>query len=203
VIRPQLHEGAKSCEIANLIAVSSLISIGEDGRSAGTSPVLTLFSLAGQGHHHGRESSMILLYSLALLLLGGVKYLFARRAGALARKYTKASAAVDQLLREGGYYYREGNTNRVEICKLAKRTYQLGLATQKRDRLEAKHFFWQLWSDRLGRWMQNLREWKGKKLPYTLGAVDVWLLLYLIDHFGMGEYVSARSMVEWMMSWLA
>jgi hypothetical protein len=148
----------------------------------------------------GRRKTMILFYTLALLLLGVAKLVIGWRAAALAKKYTRASAVVDRLTRD--HILKDGNSNRQDLARAAKRYFELGRQVQKKERLEAKHYAWQARADRLGGWINRLRNWKGKKLPYTLGALDVWLLFYLIDYFGVGEYLSGRNVIELVQSWL-
>src|SRR5438128_573751 len=133
---------------------------------------------------------MILLYTLVLLLLGAARFVIARRAAALARKYARAAVNVDRLTREATF--REGNGNRQDLGRMAKRYYELGRTVQTKERLEAKNLKWQARANRLGAALGRVRNWKGQTLPYTLGALDVWLLLYLIDYFGVAEYLSAR-----------
>ena len=70
-----------------------------------------------------------------------------------------------------------------------------------RDRVEAKHFAWQRWAERLDRWQTAVRAWKGVKLPYTLGCLDVWLLLCLIDYLGADQFLSTRVVIVKVMSW--
>ncbi len=137
---------------------------------------------------------MILLYTLLLFLLGLVKLLVSWRARTLERKFMRVAAAVDKMLREPDF--KPGNSNKADPCMVAKRTVALGELVQKRDRVEANYFAWQRWTDRLKGWMRAARDWKGKKLPYTLGAVDVWMLLCLIDYCGVGEYVSTTAIVQ-------
>jgi hypothetical protein len=137
---------------------------------------------------------MILIYTVLMFLLGMVKLVFGMRARALERKFTRVSAAVDQLLRMPDH--KPGNSNKVDPCASAKRTLMLGQMVQQRDRVEAKYFAWQRCADRVAHWIQAIRAWKGKKLPYTLGAVDVWMMLSLVDYLGMGQYVSAGAMIE-------
>ena len=67
--------------------------------------------------------------------------------------------------------------------------------------VEAKHLVWQGWTDRLTGWVDTAGDWKGKKLPYTMGAVDVWMVLCLIDYFGVGQYVSTWNVIQIMMAW--
>src|SRR5262249_43354871 len=102
--------------------------------------------------------------------------------------------AVDKLSREP--IFKQGNSNRLELCLSAKRQYELGLLVQRRDRLEGKHQGWKALADRLGRWKAAVQDWKGKKLPYTLGVVDVTLVMLLIDRLGLAEYVSPEALYE-------
>jgi hypothetical protein len=143
---------------------------------------------------------MILLYILLLLFLGAIKVLIDRRLVRLEQKHSRTAKAADALL--GIPLYREGNSNRFNPYENAKRQYQLGLLVQKRDRLEAKHDAWMALSEWFNAWLSKLRDWKGKKLPYTLGVLDVSFLLYLVDYFGVGEYVSVRALAHWVKSLL-
>jgi len=137
---------------------------------------------------------MIFLYTSLLLLLGAAKLLVGYRAASLARKHAKAARAADQYLRAP--LFKEGNSGRPDPGQAAKRQYLLGLLVQKRDRLEDKHYTWQAVAEKLGRSTNRIRGWRGKKLPYTFGVVDVWLVLYLVDYFGAGEYLSARRVAQ-------
>jgi hypothetical protein len=143
---------------------------------------------------------MIFLYTFVLLLLTAVKFIFQRRAAYLAGRYSRATLDVEKLLQEP--LYKEGNSSRVNQAKAAQRQYVLGHLVQKKERLEARHYFWQNLSDKLARALDKVRNWKGKKLPYTLGALDVWLLLYLLDQFGVADYVSPRNVFQLIFSWL-
>ena len=144
---------------------------------------------------------MIFLYTFLLILLAAVKFLCQRRARYLAWRYSRATLCVEKLLHEP--QFREGNSSKViNQAKAAQRQYLLGLLVQKKERLAAKHFVWQNLCDKLGRAIDRLRHWKGKKLPCTLGALDVWLFLYLIDYFGVSAYVSPRHLVQLVSTWL-
>ncbi len=146
---------------------------------------------------------MILVYTMVLVLLGMVKGVIAWRAGRLGRRYSRAAAALDKHLREPSYFFREGNSNRPsDLTRMAKRTFELAVLAHEKDRLESKHFAWQAWADRFSCALNAVRNWKGKKLPYTLGVLDVWLALYLLDYFGVGELVSARNAIALVQSWL-
>ena len=140
---------------------------------------------------------MIFLYTLLLLLLGVARFLVVRRARKLERKFTQTALAADKLARDP---LKPGNGNKWELCQAAKRQLQLGVIVQKRDRLESKHHFWEALGDRFTRWKNVVHNWKGKKLPYTLGVLDVSFLLYLVDYFGVGEYVSVRALAHWVKS---
>ena len=138
---------------------------------------------------------MIFLYTLALVLLGAAKALAVYRAGRLERRYAKAALAAEKLLRVPEP--RAGN-GRHDLAAGAKRQYQLGQLVQKRDALEARHATWQARADRLTGWSAAVRNWRGRKLPYTAGVIDVWMLLCLLDYLGAGEYVNAREAVRWL-----
>lgn len=137
---------------------------------------------------------MILLYTMFLFLLGMLKGMVGWRARGLERKFVRLAADVDKLLKEGDV--KPGNKSMADPCLVAKRMLALGALVEKRDRVEAKYFVWQRWTDRLTKWVNGLREWKGKKLPYTLGAVDVWMLMCLVDYLGLGEYFSTMALVH-------
>lgn len=142
---------------------------------------------------------MLLIYSLVLMVLGLARWLWAKHASALEKKYSRFSTQLMEAAREPSK--RPGNGNLAEASlAVAKRQFELGRLVQKRDRLEARYHKWQSVADRLGRWMSALLSWKGKKLPYTLGALDVWLALSLVDMFGMSQYVNARSVFEWVVA---
>lgn len=144
---------------------------------------------------------MILLYTTLLTLLGLVKLLVSMRTRALERKFVGLAAAVGQLLRESEL--KPGNTNKTDPCASAKRVLALGQLVDKRDRVEAKYFAWQRWTDRLSGLMSKLSDWKGKKLPYTLGAIDVWMLFGLVDYLGVGDFLSTRAVIESVVAYWA
>lgn len=137
---------------------------------------------------------MIFLYTFVLLFLVAAKLLLDRRAAYLEKRYVRTAKAADNLSRE--LTLRGGNSSAPDPCETAKRQYLLGLLVQKRDRLEARYSTWAALAERVQRDLGRLRTWKGKKLPYTLGVVDVSCLLYLIDWLGVGEYVSLRNLVR-------
>ena len=142
---------------------------------------------------------MILLYTMFLFLLSALKQMVSLRARALERKFVKLALAVDKLL--GQPEYKPGNSSKVDACTSAKRTLALGQLVAQRDAVEAKHLVWQGWTDRLTGWVDTAGDWKGKKLPYTMGAVDVWMVLCLIDYFGVGQYVSTWNVIQILVAW--
>jgi hypothetical protein len=144
---------------------------------------------------------MIFLYTFVLLFLGFTKMLLDRRVARLERKYAKAAREADQFLRESAL--KPGNSARPDFAMTAKRTYLLGLAAQKRDRLELKHERALVRAEKFGRVYARIRNWKGKKLPYTFGAVDVATVMYAIDRLGLADYVSVSRLVEMFASQFA
>jgi hypothetical protein len=137
---------------------------------------------------------MIFLYTALLLLVGVVYFLIKRRVAALEKKYSSVVAEADALIRQGNH--REGNSNRPDPYQNAKRQYKLALLAEKRDRMETRYSTWHRRAERASRLRQRLRAWKGRKLPYTFGALDVACALSLIDYFGAGHYLNARQLVE-------
>jgi hypothetical protein len=140
---------------------------------------------------------MIFLYSLVLTVLGVAKALAVWRAGRFERRYASAALAAEKLLRTPEF--RAGN-GRTDAAASAKRQFQLGQLVQKRDALEARHAAWQARADALAAWTAAVRHWRGRKLPYTAGVLDVWMLLCLLDYVGAGHYPSAREVVHWVTS---
>jgi hypothetical protein len=138
---------------------------------------------------------MILLYTLLVALLVMAKVLVDRRVRRIEAKYTKIATEAAKLANEP--LYRPGNSNRSDPLQIAKRQYQLGVLAAAEERLEARHDVWQGTADRLGRYLTKVRDWKGRKLPYTFGVVDVALLLYLIDQLGVREYLSFDALSQY------
>jgi hypothetical protein len=144
---------------------------------------------------------MIFLYSLLVLVLGLAGFLARRRAAMLESKYTRVARQADQLLRQSTL--KEGNSNRNDPFLAAKRQFELGRVADKRDRVEARYSSWQRLSDRLSRLTARVRGWKGRKLPYSFGVIDVASVLWLIDRLGFGDYVSANRLFELVRSYFS
>ncbi len=141
---------------------------------------------------------MIFLYTALLLLVGVVYFLVQRRVAALEKKYGSVTKEADALLRQGNH--REGNSNRQDPYQSAKRQYKLAVLADKRDRLEGSYLTWHQRAERLGKLRQRLGAWKGRKLPYTFGAIDVACAMSLIDHLGAGQHLNARHLMETVLS---
>ncbi len=137
---------------------------------------------------------MIFLYTALLLLVGVVHFLLKRRVVALEKKYSGVVKEADDLLRQGNH--REGNSNRQDPYQHAKRQFKLAMLAEKRDRMETSYSTWHRRAERMGKLRQRLRAWKGRKLPYTFGALDVACAMGLIDYLGAGHYLNARHLVE-------
>jgi hypothetical protein len=137
---------------------------------------------------------MIFLYTSLLFLLGTTHFLLRRRVTSLERKYARVAREADDLVRQPGY--RDSNGGRGDPYLTAKRQYQLGLLAQRRDRLEARYVAWQGRAEKFGALVARIRSWKGRKLPYTLGVLDVLFVLSVIDYLGAGQYLNARSLLQ-------
>lgn len=137
---------------------------------------------------------MILLYTFALFFLGAVKVFIDRRAAALERKYLATVEEADRLLRAP--LPKPGNSTKLDQAQAAKHQVALGLLVQKQDRLEGRYEAWQKYAARFGAFVGRVKNWKGKKLPYTMGVVDVSLVLTALDYFWAGEYVNVRTLYD-------
>jgi hypothetical protein len=142
---------------------------------------------------------MILLYTLLLFLLTTVKFLVSWRARYLERKFARIAGSVEKLVREQDA--KQGSSYKYDACLSAKRSYELGSLVQQRDAVESRYLGWQSMAERLTRWAGNVRGWKGRKLPYTLGVLDVSMLLYVIDYLGVGQYLSAQNVMQTVATW--
>jgi hypothetical protein len=137
---------------------------------------------------------MIFLYSTFVVLLGIAGFLTRRRAKTFEARYTRVAREADQVLRQKDF--RDGNSNRQDPYLAAKKQYQLGVLAQKRDRIEARYTAWQARAEKIGRFTARVRSWKGRKLPYVFGVLDVASVLALVDYLGFSEYVNAHNLIE-------
>lgn len=140
---------------------------------------------------------MIFLYTVLLILVGAAYFLIKRRVAVLEKKYSTIVKQADELLRKANF--RDGNSNRQDPYQSAKRQYEFALLAHKRDRMETSWSAWHRRAECLGKLRNWLRVWKGRKLPYTFGALDVACVLSLIDYFGAGQYIN-RHLFETLTS---
>jgi hypothetical protein len=146
---------------------------------------------------------MVLLYTMLLTSLGLLKMVVGRRAASLEKRFSRLAAQVAKLAHGAALKPGNGNGSRDDFAaQSAKRQFELGQLASRRDRLEAKHFFWQSWADRLTRAVDRVRNWKGQKLPYTMGALDIWLGMWLVDWLGMGQVMSAQRVYETIVAYV-
>ena len=144
---------------------------------------------------------MILLYTGLLLLLGVAQFLVGRRAARLRGRYERLTQDVNKLASES--LYRDGNSNRrPDAYQAAKTQYRLGQLIQRKDRLEDRYCGWLGRSERLAKWYTAVRHWKGRKLPYTFGVLDVAAVLWLVDYLGVGQVVSVGNLTQLLRGWL-
>jgi hypothetical protein len=156
---------------------------------------------------------MIVLYTLLMFVLMAARFVVGRRVARLEKKFIQTSDQADHLLADS--LPREGvkmeplviagvtvqkktavKDVKPDAAQVAKRQLQLGLLVQKRDRLEDKHLAWERRYDGLNAVIQRVRSWKGRKLPYTLGVLDVSTAMYLVDRYGLAEYVNPERVME-------
>jgi hypothetical protein len=141
---------------------------------------------------------MILVYALLLLLLVVARYVIVRRVAALEKKYVRTARATDELLR--AQPARPGNASKPDPYSTARQAYQLGQAVELRERVEARYCAWQKRAERFGSLVTAVRGWKGRKLPYVVGALDVLFALGALNYLGYGDRLSAHAVVEFFSS---
>jgi hypothetical protein len=139
---------------------------------------------------------MILVYALLILLLVVARYVIVRRVASLERKYVKVARATDELLKSP----RPGNASKPDPYVTARQAYLLGQAVERRERVESRYVAWQKAGERFSGLVARVRGWQGRKLPYVVGALDVLLVLGVMDYFGYREQVSAQAVVEFLTS---
>ncbi len=141
---------------------------------------------------------MIVLYTALILLLLVARFLIGRRVATLERKYAKVARAADELFREPRL--KQPNGGKPDPYLAAKQAYLLGQAVEKRERVEARYCTWQKWAEKFGGLVRALRGWKGRKLPYALGVLDVLLVLGTLDYLGYREQLSAQALIDFLSS---
>jgi hypothetical protein len=137
---------------------------------------------------------VIALYSMFVILLGSTKFLVARRAKSLEKKYARVAKDTEDLAKQhSGTPVAHG---RVDPLTVAKRQFLLGQLVQQRDHIEAKCLRWQARADSLGKLFTGLRALRGRKVPYLVGVLDTVSVLGLLDWLGFGDTVSVHRVVE-------
>jgi hypothetical protein len=137
-----------------------------------------------------------MLYTLLVFLLSAARLLVQRKASSLARKYSQVAQQTDKLLRES--VLKEGNSSKLDPYQSAKRHFLLGCAVAKKERLEAKHFAWQAFAERFGKFVQRVRGWRGKVLPYAVGLADALVALGLIEVYHLQDAVGLTQVTQWL-----
>jgi hypothetical protein len=140
---------------------------------------------------------MIVLYTTILFVLTVTLFLVKRRVAGLEKKFARVASAAKDVLRQP--CYKEGNNNRTDPYETAKKQYLLGLLAQKRDRVEARYAAWQQFAEKFEACVKNFRAWRGKKLPYACGVLDVAGLLALLDFLGASQYANVRALYQLVM----
>ena len=139
---------------------------------------------------------MILAYALLILLLVVARFVIMRRVASLERKYVRVARSTDELLR--AQPMKPGNGNKPDPYATARQAYLLGQAVERRERVEARYCAWQKFAERYGALVAAVRGWKGRKLPYVVGALDVLLALGTLDYLGYHERLNAQAVVDYV-----
>jgi hypothetical protein len=137
---------------------------------------------------------MILLYTVGFLLLGIGAFITHRRARSLERKYMVAAQQADQLVKQ--LSFKNGNSNHADLFTNAKRQYELGKLVQVRDKLETKYDSWTSSAEHFRRWRAGLLGWKGRFVPYALGAIDLTMIVAIIVALGGIDPESLRKSID-------
>ncbi len=144
---------------------------------------------------------MIVLYTTVIVLLSVTWFLFKRRANSLEHRYTRLAARASELINKP--VPRKGNSNNADPAECARRQYELGQVVQKRDRIEGRYTAWLASAEKVAGMIKRMRAWKGRKLPYTFGVLDVTGLLALLDYLGASQYANVRTLYALVMSLFA
>jgi len=139
---------------------------------------------------------MILFYTSLLVMLGLVRFVTNRRVASLEKRYARTAAEADKVL-FGETVQKQGNSSqKLDTCETAKRQFLLGQLVQKRDALEGRHNAWAQRAEKVSGWIAGVRAWKGRKLPYTMGVLDVSTVMYLIDRYGLQDQADFQNLLR-------
>jgi hypothetical protein len=126
---------------------------------------------------------MLIVYLYLLISLALLHWLVRLRVRRLERRFTAVVAEADTLLKKGSY--RPGNGSRPDPYEAAKQQFELASLAMKRDRIEERYTAWESFSDRFGRLRGRLSGYRGKVLPYLVGALDVAIIMLALNHVGI------------------
>lgn len=140
---------------------------------------------------------MVLVYGLVRALVAALRLIADIRHGRAQRGYERLESSFLEL-------ERESKCHEVRLGEPADYGTQLRLlkAYEAKERARAR---WIAAARRLQRrhaaekW---LAEFRGKKLPYSFGLVDMALLLHVIDHVAIPSRHHLDALVELVRSWM-
>ncbi len=131
---------------------------------------------------------MVVVQMLVGILLSLLRGFASLKAYAWERAYMKHAEKCGQLETKAPCY--------TSGAEYAKHNFKLGRVAGKRDDCEEKYLSWQTTAERIGRWCEGIKNWSGRKLPYTLGAIDVYLVLAILDYYHFGQFLSLGTVLE-------
>src|SRR5262249_1285463 len=95
---------------------------------------------------------------------------------------------------------RPGNASKPDPYAVARQAYLLGQAVEKRERIEGRYCASQRFAERFGAFVSAVRNFKGRKLAYVFGVVDVLLVLGTLDYLGYRDQMNPQALVEFFNS---
>ena len=119
---------------------------------------------------------MLLLYRVLVFVFALAKAFCDWRVRSLSSQQEELAADVAQAK----IVLDVGDFSGKDRARLVERSKNL---TKKADDVEKCHNAWLTCANKYGARVTKLREWQGRKLPYTLGAVDVSSVLWAYDSF--------------------
>jgi hypothetical protein len=126
---------------------------------------------------------MLLAYPALILFLSVLAWVLRRRAASLERRYVRVAAEADALAKETNT--KPGNSNKLDPLLTAKQNYQLAHLALKRDSVERRYTTWQSIAEKFAAMQKAVIDYRGKVLPYTLGALDVIGVAFLSQSLGV------------------
>jgi hypothetical protein len=127
---------------------------------------------------------MLIVYLYLLISLALLHWLVRLRVRRLERRFTRVAAEADILLKKGTF--RAGNGSRPDPYQAAKQQFELARLAMKRDAVEDRYGSWQSFSECFGQLRRRLSGYRGKVLPYLVGAIDVAGIMVALNHLGIG-----------------